>query len=383
MCIRGGKLVNQTVESGKTLLVDGPASVLVVSGKAEVLGFPVKGTRRIVVREGKRLPFFVAETASFDIALGENASAEEVDGSTIPPSWVEAVGVLMGFQKKPATAMVMGKADSGKTSFCTHLINNLVSAKQKVAIIDGDLGQSDIGPPCTVAYAFIAKPLTELYELKAENAFFVGVTSPSEAVSKTISGLALMKAEILERTVDFVVVNTDGWVEGEEAVKYKAQLAEKLESDVIFCIQQKDELEPLLAALMKFRKIAVASSSAIKQRSAEKRKNLREMSYAKYLTDAKMKSLPLSQLTLEEKTVQQIRQGEEKRLLLGLYDAQRKFLGIGILHEVDSVRKTLKVLTSVSANPSIIAIGKVRLDENLKEAPTFLGENGAAQQVKV
>jgi polynucleotide 5'-hydroxyl-kinase GRC3/NOL9 len=382
MCIRGGKLVNQTVERGKTLLVDGPASVSVVSGKAEVLGFPVKGTRRIVIREGKRLPFFVAETASFDISLGENASSEEVDGNTIPPSWVESLEVLMGFQKKPVIAMVMGKADSGKTSFCTYLINNLVSAKQKVAIIDGDLGQSDIGPPCTVAYAFTTKPLMELYSLKAENAFFVGTTSPSEAVSKTIDGLALMKAEILKRTVDFVVVNTDGWVEGEEAVEYKTQLAEKLEPDVIFCIQQKDELEPLLAALQ-FRKMAVDSSFAVKQRSAEKRKNLREMSYAKYLTDAKVKSLPLSQLTLEEKTVWQIRQGEERGLLLGLYDAQRKFLGIGILREVDAVRKTLRFLTSVSANPSIIAIGKVRLDENLKEASRFLGENGAAQQVKV
>jgi polynucleotide 5'-hydroxyl-kinase GRC3/NOL9 len=373
--------MNQTVERGKTLLVDGPASVLVISGKAEVLGFPVKGTRKIVVREGKRLPFLVAETASFDISLGENASSEEVDGNTIPPSWAESAEVLMGFQKKPATAMVMGKADSGKTSFCTYLINKLVSAIQKVAIIDGDLGQSDIGPPCTIAYASITKPLIELYELKAENAFFVGATSPSEAVSKTIDGLALMKAEILE-TVDFVVVNTDGWVEGEDAVKYKTQLAEKLEPDLIFCIQQKDELEPLFAAL-KFRKIAVVSSSAVKQRSAEKRKNLREMSYAKYLTDAKVKSLPLSQLTIEEKTVQQIRQGDEKGLLLGLYDSQRKFLGIGIMREVDSLRKTLKVLTSVSAKPSIIAIGKVRLDENLKEAPRFLGENGAAQQVKV
>ncbi len=374
--------MKQTVECGKTLLVDGPASVRVVSGKAKVLGFPVKGTRRIVVREGKRLPFFVAETASFEISLGENASAEEVDGNTIPPSWVESLEVLMSFQKKPVIAIVMGKVDSGKTSFCTHLINKLANAKQKVAIMDGDLGQSDIGPPCTVAYAFIAKPLTELYELKAENAFFVGATSPSEALSKTIEGLALMKAEILERTVDFVVVNSDGWVEGEEAVKYKSQLAEMLEPDLVLCIQQKNELEPLLAAL-KFRKIVVDSSSVAKQRSREKRRNLREMSYAKYLTDAKVKFLPLNQLTLEEKTGLPIRQGEERGLLLGLYDAQRKFLGIGILREVDSVRKTLKVLTSVSAKPSSVAFGKVRLDETLKEAPTFLGETSAAHQVKV
>lgn len=375
--------MNQTVERGKTLLVDGPASVLVVSGKVEVLGFSVKGARRIVIREGKRLPFFVAETASFDISLGENASVEEVDGNTILPLWVESVEVLMGFQKKPVIAMVMGKADSGKTSFCTHLINKLVSAKQKVAILDGDLGQSDIGPPCTVAYAFITAPLTELYELKAENAFFVGVTSPSEAVSKTIEGLALMKAEILDRTADFVVVNTDGWVEGEEAVDYKSQLAKMLEPDIVLCIQQKDELKPLLATLTKFRKIVIDSSSVIKQRSREKRKNLREMSYAKYLTDAKVKSLPLNQLIIEEKTALPIKQDEEGRLLLGLYNSQKKFLGIGILREVDSVRKTLKVLTSVSAKPSIIAFGKVRLDENLREVPTFLGENDTAWQANI
>ncbi len=375
--------MHQTVKHGKTLLVDGPSSVRVVSGKVEVLGFPIKRTRRIVIREGKRLPFFVAETASFDISLGENASVEEVKGNTIPPSWVASLEVLRGFQKKPVIAMVIGKTDSGKTSFCTHLVNKLTGAKQKVAIIDGDLGQSNIGPPCTIAYTFITKPLVELHELKAENAFFVGVTSPSEAVSKTIEGSALMKAEILERTVDFVVVNTDGWVEGEEAVKYKARLAEMLEPDMVFCIQQKNELEPLLATLTKFRKIRIDFPLAVKQRSTEKRKNLREMSYAKYLTDAKGRSLPLDQLVFEEKTALPIRQSEERGLLLGLYDAQRKFLGIGILLEVDSVRKTLKVLTSVSAKPSSVAFGKVRLGENLKEAPTFLGENDAAQQVKI
>ncbi len=374
--------MNQTVERCKTLLVDGPASVSVASGKVEVLGFSVKDPRRIVIREGKRLPFFVAETANFDISLGENASVEEVADNTIPLSWVESLEVLMGFHKKPVIAMVLGKVDSGKTSFCTYLINKLISAKQRVAILDGDLGQSDIGPPCTVAYAFIAEPLTDLYKLKAGNAFFVGVTSPSEAVSKTIEGIALMKAEILEKTADFAVVNTDGWVEGEEAVKYKTQLAEEIKPDVVLCIQQKDELKPLLVALEKFRKIAVESSLAVRQRSTEKRKNLRELSYAKYLIDAKVKSLPLNQLTIEEKNVS-IRQSENKGLLLGLYYTQRKFLGIGVLREVDYLRKTLKVLTSVTAKPASIALGKVRLDENLREVPTSLGENGMARQAKI
>jgi polynucleotide 5'-hydroxyl-kinase GRC3/NOL9 len=362
------------VESGKTLLVDGPASVLVVSGRVEVFGFSVKDASRIVIREGKRLPFAVLETTNFDISLAENASAKEIDGNTIPQSWIESFDVLRALQKKPVIAMVLGKVDSGKTSFCTYLINRLISEKQKVAILDGDLGQSDIGPPCTVAYAFVTKPVTDLFRLKAENAFFVGATSPSEAVNKTIKGITLIKAEILDKAPDFIIVNTDGWVEGEEAVKCKSRLAEELNPDVIFCIQQRDELAPLHVALEKFRKTTVDSPLTAKQRSREKRRNLRELGYIKYLTDTKVKSLPLKQLIIEEQNVVPIRQAEEEGLLLGLYDSQRKFLGIGILREVDYVRKTLKVLTSVSAKPSRIILGKVRLDKNLKEIPFSLEE---------
>ena len=375
--------MNRMVESGKTLLVDGPASVLVVSGRVEVFGFSVKDASRIVIREGKRLPFAVLETTNFDISLGENASAEEIDGNTIPQSWIESLGILGGFQKKPVIAMVLGKVDSGKTSFCTYLINRLISEKQKVALLDGDLGQSDIGPPCTVAYAFVTKPVTDLYGLKAENAFFVGVTSPSAAVNKTIKGIALMKAEILDKAADFVVVNTDGWVEGEEAVEYKLRLAEELNPDVIFCVQQKDELAPLLVALEKFIKTTIDSPLTAKQRSREKRRNLRELGYIKYLTDAKVKSLSLKLLTIEEQSVAPIRRAEEGGLLLGLYDSQRKFLGIGILCKVNYVRKALKVLTSVSEKPSSITLGKVRLDENLKEVPTLWEENGMVRQASL
>ena len=66
----------------------------------------------------------------------------------------------------------------------------------------------------------------------------------------------------------------------------------------------------------------------------EKRKNLRERSYAKYLRDAKVKAFPLNQLTIVEKTALPARQGEERGILLGLYDSHHKFLGIGVLREI-------------------------------------------------
>jgi polynucleotide 5'-hydroxyl-kinase GRC3/NOL9 len=427
--------VKRTVENGKTLLIDGPASVTVTSGKVEVFGSTVDSASKIVIREGKRLPFVVEETAILDISLGESANIEEVDGSTVPSSWVKSCEELLNFQTSPVTAIVLGTVDSGKTSFCTYLTNKLLREKQSVAFLDGDLGQSDIGPPCTVAYTFVTKLITDLFNLKAKNAFFVGVTSPNGAINKVIEGLAVLKKEILGEDPDSIVINTDGWVEGEDAAKYKIQLVEELNPDIIFCIQQKDEMVPILNNLEKFRTVIVDSSQAVRQRSREKRKDLRELGYIKYLRNAKVQSLPLGWLKIEEngllgldrihenfkharkiydllgmeplhfaelqdricivigrrrwisaenlrkveelmnKKVTVIRKGEEKGLLTALYDSERKFLGIGVLHEIDYFRKTLKILTPVSGEISIVALGKVKLDKNLKEIPAFTEEN--------
>ncbi len=340
----------------------------VVSGKAEVFGYTVKNTQRIVIREGKRLPFAVEETAVFEVVLGQNAGVEEVEGTTIPTSWSKAFDALREMQKKPAIAAVVGGVDSGKTSLCTYLINRLIMEKRSVAILDGDVGQSDVGPPCTVAYAKITGPVTDLFMLKAEDAFFVGSTSPGEAVDKVIQGIAAMKAEVLKRGVDFVVVNTDGWVAGEDAVACKSQLIEAVAPDVVFAIQQAQELAPLLGSLGKFRTLLTDSPSVVRLRSREKRRNLRELGYIKYLEVAKLKVWSTKRMAIEPETLC-LSQRASEGLLLGLHDSRRKFLGLGVLLEIDCARNNLKVYTPVSAEPSIVVFGKVRLDGNLHEIP--------------
>jgi polynucleotide 5'-kinase involved in rRNA processing len=54
-------------------------------------------------------------------------------------------------------------------------------------------------------------------------------------------------------------------------------------------------------------------------------------------------------------------------LLLGLYNSDRKFLGIGVLLEMNHMKKWLKALTSISEKPKSIVVGKVRLDDHLRE----------------
>ena len=124
--------MQQTVESNNTIIVDGPASVRLVSGKVEVFGALVKEMKRVLVREGKRLPFFVREKAVFDISLGGNASIDQVIGrSTIPQSWNKPIEAILSAQKQPMVIMILGKIDSGKSSYCTYLINKLVDEKMQ------------------------------------------------------------------------------------------------------------------------------------------------------------------------------------------------------------------------------------------------------------
>lgn len=424
--------MKRTIEKGHTLLVDGPACVNLLAGEVEVFGAPLRTGVKTVIREGKRVAFEARQKAHFDLMLGEKASVEEVEGNTIPASWEKACNTTLAFEEKPVIVLVMGEVDSGKTSFCTYLTNKALKEKRRVAIIDADLGQSDIGPPSTIGFSRLTLPILDPFLLKAENAYFIGTTTPSGALNKVIDKLARMKDEGLEKAVNFLVINTDGWVVGEEAVQYKLRLAKRIAPNVVVGIQRQNELAPILTALKGIKVISIESPSAIKKRDREKRKSLRELSYRKYLKGAKVQSFPLNWVKVEgipfgtgvtpserkleriraklgvnplycvetsnlivivtgsgqrideeqipnleeelDKKVKLIREGDEQGLLVGLHDEEEKFLGIGVLNRIDYERRILLVYTPVTTNITSIHVGQVKLEKQGKEigvSPVF------------
>jgi polynucleotide 5'-hydroxyl-kinase GRC3/NOL9 len=417
--------MNKIVETGKTLLIDGPASVNFVSGYAEVLGAPLKMGERIVVRDAKRMPIGVKKKAEFTIMLGEGAAAEEAEGNTIPTSWKDATEKILTFNKKPLIIMILGKIDVGKSSFCTFLANTMLKNKKRVTVVDGDIGQSDVGPPASIGYGHVRRPIKDLFEVDADDALFIGVTTPSGVMDKVINGLAKMKREALEKSdAEFLIVNTDGWVEGEDAAKYKLSLVESVNPDVVVGLQQQNELARILTTL-KTETISIETPQAVKQRDREKRKVLRELSYKKYLKSAKVLTFPLSWMRIEgvplgtgapprkpqmekieellslsplhceetattillvlgsqqwvhrdrikaieenfRKKVRVMREGDEEGLLVSLHGENENFLGIGILTGIDYERKTMKVYTPTKGKISAISVGQIKLDKNCGE----------------
>lgn len=406
------------------MLVDGPASVSLLSGTVGVLGAPLQIEENLVIREGKRLPLWIKKTATFEVMLGKGASIHEVEEGNVSSSWTDAAKELLSLAK-PITVLVVGDADSGKSSFCTFLVNAAVKENLKTCIIDADLGQSDVGPPSTMGFNYIAEPVKDLFEIHSKEAFFVGSTSPSGAISKVIEGLLYLKTIVMDGGVDFLVINTDGWIEGEEVSSHKVRLAEEVVSSAVVGMQKENELTPILDALDGVKVITIDSPQLIQPRNRAKRKLLRELSYKKYLKGAKIQSFSLSWINVEdsvlgsggplyrkrletlinllgkrpvyseeaidallvvlrknefikdkpikaveeyfEKTVKVIREGDEEGLLVGLKDEKDHFLGIGILTEVDYKRKTLKIYTNVSKKVSTLCLGQIILNKNFME----------------
>jgi len=417
--------VKRAVEMGKTLLVDGPASVTLVSGLAEVLGAEFKTGSRMVIREAKRVPFEVREKAEFELLLSEKANINEVEGSTIPRSWENAADTILGMKNKPVTVMIAGGVDSGKTSFAAYLANKGLRTKRIIAMIDADLGQSDVGPPSTIGFCRVTKPIRDPFEMGAENVCFVGVTSPSGAVTRVIDGITGMKEKTKKRHVDILIINTDGWIEGEDAVRYKVALVKEIRPDVVVGIQEQNELTFLLGALTETQNIAIESSPFARKRDREERKLLRELGYKKFLKGAGVESFPISWVRISgvpfgtgmpptkermnkiveelgtspiyceetpstvfialsheqwadeeivknleatlKKKVKVAWEGDEEGLLVALHDENESFLGIGIIQEIDYRRRVMKVYTRVKSGIASIRVGQVKLDKTGKE----------------
>jgi polynucleotide 5'-hydroxyl-kinase GRC3/NOL9 len=409
---------------GKTLLVEGPASVVLEEGRAEALGAPLPIGRAIIIRKGKALPLETDEGASVKVTLGSGKEPVVIDGSTIPESWRRAVETLRA--SGASRVVVLGDVDCGKSTFCTYLANRLVGSISPVAVVDGDMGQSDIGPPAAVSLGLITGPVFDLFTVRPVAVAFVGNTSPSGVSERVIEGLVNLVMNAVDRGAAFIVVNTDGWVSDAEAVDYKIRLIRAVAPDVIVGIRRGGELDQILTATEKIGRsvIRVEVPRVVCPRTREVRRELREQGYRRFLQSASVRAIPLSWIKLEGTFLKEadvdattreevskllgsplvrcvrvdrgfrvvlprglkidkvliseasrvlgaplkaISEGEERGMLVALLGKDGKFEGVGCLLCVDFRSGVLKVITPIIGVPSAVHFSRIRLDESWRE----------------
>ncbi|MGP3666840.1 MAG: Clp1/GlmU family protein [Candidatus Bathyarchaeota archaeon] len=349
-----------TVKADRTVIVSGPALVKLVEGEVSVLGAPLNSGGEIKVRECKSLPFYCSSPAKLTLNCGEESSFKEVEGDTIPEDWKETVKkILIEAKTKNIGVMVVGGVDTGKTTFTVYALNNALKQSLSVNVVDADIGQSEVGPPTTVGCCSPKHYVYDFFYENPDNVIFIGSITPVNVQSrmvKAVSDLCLNSKENFNLTV----LNTDGWVLGEDAKKYKLEMAKSAKIEFIVALHSSED-ELSLADMFEnngFTVFRVKSSSYVKKRSREERRKLRWQSYYRYMKNSAVKVFLLENVKVVGKL-------QEEGVLLGLYDKNSSFLGLGVLKNFDKNRGLVKVFTPVKGSVGIIEVGEITIKDEL------------------
>jgi len=300
----------------------------------------------------------------FQVRIGEHGICRQVNGSTIPHSWRDAADAL---KRSRGLAVILGDVDSGKSTLCTYLANTCLDHRFQSSIIDGDVGQADIGPPTTTSSSTVSKHVINLQELRPERSFFIGDTSPSSVPDKLVRSISDLKDRISTGS-EITILNTDGWVREDEAVEHKLQLLESLRPELVLALSLDHELDHILE-LQKHPILRLEASSFARRRTREERKKAREEGYRRFLGNPKHLDLRLNTIKLKMFNApkqERLDQATSHRgTITGLLDEKGELLSIGRIERIGN--GIVRIVTSAEQTPTTLELGAVILSSRFEE----------------
>jgi polynucleotide 5'-hydroxyl-kinase GRC3/NOL9 len=217
----------------------------------------------------------------------------------ITGEWQQAIDAILETTRRPLVVMVVGAVDTGKTTFCTCLARALFERGLKVAVVDADLGQSDVGLPTTIGMGFVSNPIERLREVKCQAAYFVGSISPVGFLLPTVTGTKLMTERAIALGAEAVVIDTDGLVHGGAGFALKQYTFELLRPTYVVLLQRANELAAFRRqweGIVWTKVLPVPVPEAVSEKTREQRKQFREQRFREWLSQCGEFSLPISQL---------------------------------------------------------------------------------------
>jgi len=413
------------------LFVVGEVTIEVLNGSIEIFGADYKTGSVISVPKYRSAPVRVLENALLNIDFEDGYIAESKE-SLIPREWRELGEKLLN-RGNGYTVMTIGNVDTGKTGLLTFLANYLLKSGKKVAVIDADVGQSDIGPPTTIGLGLVEKPIIHLSEIPLQDAFFVGSVTPAGVLNRSIIGTYRMVQRAKELGVDVILIDTTGWVGDRWGRELKIGKISVVQPDLIVFIEKDaGELSYLEKSLIGYSGeiYKVPAAPRLRVRNWEERRELRKMMYLKEFTDAREVVIDLNDVNvsygflgtgrspteetlnllmellgdiqdiyIEEswdsiliitenkpapKVLEELKRRLNKReifavtpdnvrnLLISLHDRAGKFLGLGIILDFNPREKKLLVFTRARLDAvTSIQFGHMKLSIDGEELEKF------------
>jgi polynucleotide 5'-hydroxyl-kinase GRC3/NOL9 len=280
----------------------------------------------------------------------------------VPPTDLPDEWQNLDLASLSGTIMVIGAPDAGKSTFSQYLFQCLAGLGKSVAFLDGDPGQSRLGPPTTMTIVCNIPGDWNFPPTGQRWRRFVGSTTPAAHMLPILVGAARLIKAVKLVGVQAVVYDTSGLIDPQlGGLALKLAKIDLLQPSVIFAIQHDHELLPLINPLRlsdRVRIIELRASSAVQTRSQAVRQAHRKAMFVRYFRDATLLQLnwmniavfPAPRFSLDR--------------LVALEDSEGFVAELGLVKDIERQARQVTLLTPLTSFRSVVGInlGDIYLD---------------------
>jgi len=196
--------------------------------------------------------------------------------------------------------LVIGATDAGKSTFCRFLVDSALTHGLKTALVDADVGQSQIGPPTTIGMKFFTPAMGPVqFDGDADQLYFVGDLSPRPRYLETLTGTRLMVDRARETEADFIVVDTTGYIHDRPAVSLKQHKIELIRPNHLVSIGRAIELEQITVCYHQQAWVDLyhlLPHRSVRSKTSNTRSRYRKARFNAYFSKSSVQQIPFEQI---------------------------------------------------------------------------------------
>jgi polynucleotide 5'-kinase involved in rRNA processing len=256
--------------------------------------------------------------------------------------------------------MVIGDAETGKTTLARMLLRDAVERGRTVAYVDGDVAAATVGPVGCVGLKVVSSVEDCDTLVVPDELRFVGAVEPNGVVLPHVVAVAAL-IDIAKEKADLVICDTTGVVTGVVGQTLKYHLVELAQPALVIAIRRGAELDPVIAMLRRFLSTRVAEvepPSNVVPVSPTDRQDMRAEALHANLGDDpprwRVQTTVFAPTLPDGFDVSRL-----DGMLVGVQDELGRCLGLGVLEHVDGA---VKVATRYGDEMRGLRLGSIRVD---------------------
>lgn len=394
------------LKESHTLLVKGPTRVNLLEGKVEVFGKLIlpeddesissldnlEEQNVLIVPGAKKYPLYAVEDSKMEIVTANDENLEEIKENSIPKEWREYKDEILEKIKKrknegPLKIMVMG-ISCGKTTLIKYLANSFYRENLRGAYLDSDLGQQIMMVPCVISIGKINKPIVSSIDLEPDEIKFIGATYPKGNLKFVLSHLSKDLIEDFQKDhadIDFILIDTDGWVKNEAGMVFKKFFIKQVDPDILLVFYNKEieEYDEIIDSVKenKSRKIFLLKeeNEHYYDKTKDERRFLRQSRFSKVLEGFRKITIPLNDIQFvkhdydkekdevieKEISTKDLIELPYHYVIIALLDKDSGLINIGLLFSVNIEKNYILMFSDLNYKEQIrikkVLLGSLRL----------------------